>query len=101
MDIDLPSSTNGALLVIAVVGLGLSVYHGESGLALFFGGLIAVTGAIWLLHVSMSILRNVNSMQDSYGSDVFDSWMKMFVYLILLLAMALVAGAIATDIAIS
>jgi hypothetical protein len=61
---DLPSSTNGALLVLSVAGFGLSVHLEETFLASFFDGLTVVTGLIWLFFLTLTIYRNMKVLEE-------------------------------------
>ncbi len=79
--IDLPSSTNGALLVLSVAGFGLSVHFDEAFLASFFGGLIAVTGLIWLYFLTLSVYRNMLVLEEESDYRINHKDRFIFMYL--------------------
>jgi hypothetical protein len=64
-ELNLPDSTNGALLVLSVAGFGLSVYYQERFLSFFFFGIIAITGSIWVFFLSLSIFRNWKAFKET------------------------------------
>lgn len=74
-ELDLPDSTNGALLVLSVAGFSISVFYRETFLAFFLFGIVAITGSIWLFFLSLSIFRNVQSLKEA-GYDVRSQYKK-------------------------
>lgn len=83
--IDLPSSTNGALLVLSVAGFGLSVHFEETFLASFFGGLITVTGLVWLYFLTLTVYRNMIVLEEEsdYHTDHKGTFMIWYIGIVI------------------
>ena len=101
MDVDLPGSTNGALLVLAVAGFGFSVHSDERFLSMFFGGIIAVTSTVWLFYLSLSVYRNWKALEEAGGyTDYKTEFLNFFMSVLVMVVVMMVFAMMVVDIVV-
>ncbi|MFP9061984.1 hypothetical protein ACLI4R_15845 [Natrialbaceae archaeon A-chndr2] len=101
MDVDLPGSTNGALLVLSVAGFGFSVHYDERFLSMFFGGIIAVTGTVWIFFLSLSVYRNWKALEETGGYTHYKTeFLRFFVGALVMVVLVTIFAMMIVDLVI-